>query len=92
MRKLKSDGLHTHMRQLNAYNMLQLPSKPSCRQGLPTSRTHGCACKPCHPWHLDSGNPCRNDVAILKLALMMGCIPRLARRNDEISHIQPRKT
>ena len=30
----------------------------------------------CHPWHLDSGIPCRNDVAILKSACM-GVNPNL---------------
>jgi hypothetical protein len=29
----------------------------SCRQGMAASRRQGC-----HPWPLDSGNPCRNDV------------------------------
>ena len=44
-----------------------MKNNSSYRQGMPVSRRQGC-----HPWPLDSGSPCRNDVLSGYLTLWEG--------------------
>jgi hypothetical protein len=47
---------------MSSHHLSLCLNSTSYRHGLPVSRPHGCDLSLGHPWLLDSGNPCRNDV------------------------------